>query len=266
MKSAPVKSVARVLEILELFAESRQPMTLNQVVKVLAYPVSSTMMILKSMVRLGYLNFNLDTKTYFPTDLVRLLGDWVSSQESGGEAVNALISELAQATGETIVLGVQNDIYIHFLRVLDSQHSIRFYVPEGGMRPLVMSNLGWILLAEQPIDKVERIIDRILTEEPRRTRDFNRANFFRELNLIQQNGYCYVAGLPAAGAGAITMLLPSFYHDQPLAIAVGGYVERLDKNKERIIATMRELIMKFDKAVHRPPPDPTQPFQAPAES
>ena len=50
-----VKSVARVLEVLELFAQQREPMSGIQICRALNYPKSSANANLKSLVELGYL-------------------------------------------------------------------------------------------------------------------------------------------------------------------------------------------------------------------
>ena len=46
MRRSPIKSAARVLEVLELFAEIRAPLRQKVVVERLAYPQSSTTFLL----------------------------------------------------------------------------------------------------------------------------------------------------------------------------------------------------------------------------
>jgi len=75
-----VKSVARVLEVLELFTRQREPMSGIQICRSLDYPKSSANAILKSLVELGYLALNPDNLKYFPSFRVTYLGDWIPGQ------------------------------------------------------------------------------------------------------------------------------------------------------------------------------------------
>lgn len=53
-----VKSATRVLELLEFFAEHRIPMSTADVVNVLGYPQSSTTVLLQTLTRLRYLEYD----------------------------------------------------------------------------------------------------------------------------------------------------------------------------------------------------------------
>ena len=63
MRRDPIKSAARTLEVLELFHEQRAPLRLKYIFEKLSYPQSSTTSLLKSMVVLGYLNYDRPTRT-----------------------------------------------------------------------------------------------------------------------------------------------------------------------------------------------------------
>ena len=70
-----VKSARRVLEVLELFAERRGPLTVGEVAAALAYPQSSASVLLQSLVALGYLVHDRGQRTFLPTLRVAFLGD-----------------------------------------------------------------------------------------------------------------------------------------------------------------------------------------------
>jgi len=55
MSGDVVKSVGRVLEVLDFFRQQRNPAKANDIGLALGYPKSSTNALLKSMVSLGYL-------------------------------------------------------------------------------------------------------------------------------------------------------------------------------------------------------------------
>src|SRR5690349_21704846 len=74
-----VKSAGRVLEILEFFDEIRREASEAEIAHKLAYPQSSTSALLKSLTRLGYLDYDAASRTYLPSPRVALLGTWLDA-------------------------------------------------------------------------------------------------------------------------------------------------------------------------------------------
>ena len=107
-----IKSASRVLEVLGLFTEMRAPLRQKDIVQRLNYPQSSMTALLKSLVMLGYLNYDRGTRTYFPTTRVVALGDWINhSIYSDGKLLEMMQAIQAQ-TDETVTL-VSSDQLIH---------------------------------------------------------------------------------------------------------------------------------------------------------
>lgn len=67
MADAAIKSARRVFEIMEFFDRARRPLGLKAICDELRYPVSSGAAMLKSLVTLGYLEYDRKTQTYLPT-------------------------------------------------------------------------------------------------------------------------------------------------------------------------------------------------------
>ena len=65
MDSKVVKSVGRVLRVLELFEKHQTPLSATQICNSLDLPKSSANALLKSLVQLGYLSIDGPTKNYF---------------------------------------------------------------------------------------------------------------------------------------------------------------------------------------------------------
>src|SRR5215813_11410621 len=147
MQRTPVKSAARVLEIFEFFNERKGPLSLKDITDRLGYPQSSTTVLLKSLILLGYLNYDRKSRTYLPSLKLASIGSWIADHVVPRGPILELMQELRQQTGETVALAVQNDIYVQYLRVIDSDHLIRFHIPEGSMRLLTHSSFGLLFLS-----------------------------------------------------------------------------------------------------------------------
>jgi IclR family KDG regulon transcriptional repressor len=133
--------------------------------------------LLKSLVTLGYINYDRVRRVYFPTLRVASLGDWIGQALLGqGPAARSHAATCFNATGETVSIAVQNDVYMQYIRVIQSSHALRFYTEEGSMRPLVQSSLGWLLMSTRPDEEVERLVRRanIAITRPGRARQGQR--------------------------------------------------------------------------------------------
>ncbi len=83
MSDTVVKSAARVLEVFEFFAGRKAPATVGEVCASLGYPQSSTSVLLKSLLTLGYLSYDGTTRRYAPSVKVARLGSWITSSADG---------------------------------------------------------------------------------------------------------------------------------------------------------------------------------------
>src|SRR3546814_2678173 len=64
----------------------------------LGYPQSSTSALLRSLVGMGYLNYDAHARTYITSSRVALLGSWVNSQFFAEGAIISLMKEIGRAS------------------------------------------------------------------------------------------------------------------------------------------------------------------------
>lgn len=245
MQRRAVKSAMRTFEVLELFAEHRRPMALHEIYTGLGYPQSSTTNLLKSMVLLGYLNYNRIKRTYLPTMRLNLLGNWVAGyiQQEGG--FRELVEEMQRRTDETVGIATQNDLFVQYLFLTAPGHQFKNVPPDGTMRLLVDSSAGRAMMArmnDRAIDKLCRYTNHYEMSDSR----VNYAEMMKEIAWIRHVGYCYFPNWPTPDVSSISIALDADLHGIPLSIGVGGLAERISRNKADILATMREVIASFN--------------------
>ena len=118
MQPSSVKSATRALDILQYFSKVRQQKAMSEVALALGYPQSSTTVLLKTLVMLGYLNFDRRDRVYFPTPKVTSLGEWIPRALFGsGQALEAM-RDVHAATGETVSINAKNDIYVQYIQMI----------------------------------------------------------------------------------------------------------------------------------------------------
>jgi IclR family transcriptional regulator, KDG regulon repressor len=245
MSKGVIKTARRLFEILEHFDEVQRPLSLKEVALRFGYPVSSASAVLKSMVELGYIDYDRYSRTYMPTMRIVQLGQWVQSALFGERGILALVNYLNQETEETIAIATQSDLYMQYIHFQPSPQTIRFFIRPGTVRPLARSGLGWMLLSARTDETIEKLVRRINFDEQDRKLRVDLPDLMKRIRTIRKDGHVVSLNTVTAGGGIIGMLLPQRRHGRILAIGVGAPVERLVKNQTQILRIMRQGIERF---------------------
>lgn len=245
MTDTPIKSSQRVFEILEAFEDTQRPMALKEFVDLLGYPASSASALLKSLVALGYLDYDRLSRTYMPTMRVASLGNWVHSALFGEGEILSLMQELSQAFGETITLAVQSDLFVQYVYLIPSRLPIWYSIPIGMTRPIAQSGIGWLMLGLRSDEDIDLIVRRVNFREPLSQRRVTLERLLPEIEKGRRNGYIISEHTLEQGAGSIAMLLPERRYGRIFAIGVHGPVERLDAKRDDILAQLRSGIARL---------------------
>lgn len=247
MQSAQVKSATRAIEILEYFSMVRKPRAMSEIASALGYPQSSATVLLKTLVTLGYLNFDRRERVYFPTPKVTSLGDWVPRALFGSSRVLDAMRDVHAATGETVSINTKNDIYIQYIQIIQSKHALRFHVDEGTLRLVTQSTVGWTLMSTMTDDKIDNLVRRanIATEKSQRV---TVAYILGKVAEIRANGYGYVEDVPFLGGGTICVLMPVKIQNQPAALGLGGARDRIRENRDRYLSVLQRAVKTLKPA------------------
>lgn len=237
--ASPVKSAARAVELLEYFARVRGPAPLKQICAALRYPQSSTTVLLKTLTAMGYLSYNRRRHLYFPTAKVTALGDWIPSAMFGQGKILEIMRDVHSATGETVSISIQNDIYLQYIRLILSTHALRFHVDEGAMRLLPHSLIGWVLMSKMEDEEIENLLRRARIAASGSIPTPGLGELMASIAKIRREDHAYAENIPFLGGAAICTLLPVTILDQPVVLAIGGPVERMRMHHARNLALLR---------------------------
>ncbi|MBM3347438.1 MAG: helix-turn-helix domain-containing protein, partial [Betaproteobacteria bacterium] len=209
--SRPVKSAVRALELIELFAHERRALRQREIIALLGYPQSSTNFLLRSLIQLGYVSYMRSERHYLPTPRVFGLGSWLRQSAygpfCGSGPVRSLMEELCSATGKTIGVATQNDIFVQWHQVIDSKHSMN-RLAAGSMMPLTYSSYGWMLLSMLPDRDALKTCRMINFREPETRHHVRPEYLLGSLETIRRQGYSYRRNMTIPGGGSIVMRLP----------------------------------------------------------
>jgi DNA-binding IclR family transcriptional regulator len=244
MEQKVVKSAARAIQVLEYFDRVKRAASVAEAASHHHWPHSSTSILMRSLVALGYLHYDPIERTYMPSMRVALLGDWIPDTLFRNGQLTQLMEHLNFETGETIVLAAQNGLYAQYLRVIEGTNTLRMYLPIGTLRPLFGSGTGRMLLASMDDASIRKLlrkhnatseVDQILESDA----------LIAQIIEDRKRGCAVSVDKVTRQATLIAMLLPTGPTAKPLAIGVAGLTERLLANEHRYVDMMRESIRHF---------------------
>ncbi len=243
--AAVIKTAGRVFEILEYMREVRRQVSVRELAEHFGYPLSSTQVLLKSMAALGYLRHDARAHAFFPSARLAHLGDWVIDFLFQGGRLLALLEEVALATGQTAILGVENDLYAHYVQVILSRQAIQFNVPPGTRRLLCQSGMGWALLSSHDDAQIISLVQRTNARLGRSVAPLESSSVLEQVAIARRQGYAFSRGTVTEGVGIIAMPLPVGPGGERIGIGVGGPLERLERAHESIVKAIGERITQY---------------------
>ena len=245
MANSTIKSARRVIEIMEFFDRKRRPLGLKEICETLGYPVSSGAAMLKSLMLLGYLEYDRGTRTYLPTMRIAMLGRWVTDELFNEFKMLPLMEELRERTRETIILGTQSEVRAQYVHVLRSPQPLSYSAEAGSLRPLTRSGVGLVLLSTKSDPEIDMLVYRSNYEESNRSRRVALKDVMDKVKIIRKQGYFFSRNLYTEGVGVIAMSLPAAPFNRRFVVALGGPVRRLEKHLADNLATMNRTIKRF---------------------
>jgi len=237
-----IKSAARVLEILEYFSEIRRPATVGEVCRALAYPQSSTSVLLHSLHDLGYLSFDPERRAFAPTVRVAMLGGWLNEALTPNGSITRIMEELRARTQETVIVALENGVHAQYASILLGPSPQRVYIRTGSLKPICRAAVGKALLTRKPAAALGRLVRRVNAEaeDPRDHVDLRAVT--EEVALVRRQGYARSLGGVRPKRDVIATLLPTPHGQPPLAIGVGGPLERMEAIRDEVLRAFDEVI------------------------
>jgi DNA-binding IclR family transcriptional regulator len=232
-----VKSAARVVAILDLFAREQRSMHAKDVETALAYPPSSTIGLLKTLMQTGHLRFDRRTKLYVPTLRVLLLGEWLRDTPLASDRLRRALDRVVRLSGETAFLSTPNDIAMQVTHIVRGPQPITLNVLPGQTVPMLSSAVGQAFLATRTEREHATLLRRIRREHPESV-PADAAALEARLVAARRRGWASAYGV-LPGVGAVAVALPADPGNPVAVICVGGPAERIAARERELGAILK---------------------------
>lgn len=238
-----VKQAANVLELLEFFAERRQPAKLAEISDALQWPRSSTFNLVGTLVERGYLYEPRQRGGYYPSPLWQSVIQAVGEGDPLPDSLSSMVREVMLATGETTAVGSASSGFVTFVEVAESDQPIRYFAKIGDRVPIHASSVGRAILAQMTKRERETIYRKLAFERYGPSTLTSGESIEGALNAAEERGYHQSESEFVADLAGVSLPLP--LQPRRLAIVVAGPVSRCLERRPEIAQTMREVLAKF---------------------
>jgi DNA-binding IclR family transcriptional regulator len=155
-----VKSLLHALDVLDVLAASEQPLTVAEVAARVGTSRTAVNNVIATYEIRGLLRRNTQNRLVLGWRLFEL-GEHARSHSDLSDAARPIVEDLAESTGETVLLGVLDQGSVIYVEKAESRRSVRLVEAPGRRLPLHGSTTGLVLLAHA----VPAFRDRYLAQE-----------------------------------------------------------------------------------------------------
>jgi DNA-binding IclR family transcriptional regulator len=231
-----MKTADRTLEIFEAFAAARKPLSLSELARLIESPVSSCHGLLRALQKSGYV-FALNRR-YYPTRRLYEVGAAIASHDPVVERLSPVLERLRDETGETIILGQQQDQQIIYLQVLHSPQIVRYTAPVGAIKPLPSSAIGKAFLGEMSDADLLALLDTLDLKAVTSSTITDREQLLIDIQWSRKRGYFITRGENVPDVMAIARVFPM--SNEMFALAVAGPMQRMEAKVSAISEALIE--------------------------
>ncbi len=245
-----VKTAARTLDVFEVFAEARAPLTLSDLARRLDIPLSSCHALVRTLQRRGYLYVFDRQRLIYPTRRLAEVARTIVANDPVLERIGPFLEQLRDATGETVLLGKREGDVVRYLDVVEGTHTIRYTAAPGEAKPLHSSAIGKCLLGALPQAACAALLARLPLPEVTAITLTSASALQDDLCVSRARGYFATRGENVADVMALaverTLAGDSF------GIALAGPITRMTRHEDayaaRLIAIADALAGAPDRA------------------
>ncbi len=236
-------SVAGAATVLKTFTAARPDWGVTDLAAHLGKSTSSVHRILSTLADEKLLEQDPETGRYKLGLVLYELAAAVPSQRTLQDAVLLPMTDLRNATRETVQVGVLDGRHVIYVERLNSPHSLRFFSEFGRRADAHCTATGKALLAYTPITRVETLLKG--WDLPRRTEHTitDHSAFKAELKRIRRKGFATNRHESAVGVVSIAAPIRDQKRTAVAAISVAGPAERLDERKENIAQAVTHMAL-----------------------
>ncbi len=235
-----VRQVDNMLDLLELFARQKTPLTLTALSRALGIPKSSMFNLLETLLARGAIYETHPRGGYYPTRRLFDLADQTMQGDSFLQLIHGELEALATGSGETVVVAVrdpQEPSSIVYIDVLESQSPLRYSAKVGDRRPVYTTSSGKAILTTYAAEERQSILASLTYAPHRKTTITNARDMAASLEASLARGWC--EDNAEYTPDVMGLAVPIRYGEGRFGLAVAGPLSRIRANRSKLVGLLQ---------------------------
>ena len=242
-----LSSVANAIRLAKAFSEDESEMGISALATRLGLAKSTVHRLATTLVEYDILEQDHETGKYRLGIALFELGTLVRRKMDAASGAQVQIHVLAEATNETVQLAILDHLSVLYIRVRESRQAVRMSSGLGSRAPAHCTSVGKALMAFQPAEVVQQIIDNGLKRYTDSTIT-DPAALLEELATIRQKGYAIDDEEFEVGLRCVAAPIRDHTGQVTAAISVAAPVQRMTK---RNLQTSVPTVIAAGEAISR---------------
>ena len=242
-----VRQIDNMLDLLELFARQKTPLTLTALSRALAMPKSSMFNLLETLLARGVIYETHPRGGYYPTRRLYDLAQQTMQGDSFLQLIHGELEALAAATGETVLVAArdpQEPSGIVYIDVVESREPLRYSAKVGDKRPVYTTSSGKAILTTYAPEERRHIAASLTYALHQATTIGNAEEMAAALDVAVVRGWC--EDNSEYTPDVMGLAVPILYGEGRFGLAVAGPIYRVRSNRPKLV----ELLQSAAQRIH----------------
>jgi len=246
-RRARLSSVANSIRLTKVFSESDYEMGISALAARLGLAKSTVHRLATTLVEYDFLEQNRDTGKYRLGLALFELGTLVRRKMDAASEAQGEIHVLAESSRETVQLAILDHLSVLYIRIRESRQAVRMSSGLGSRSPAYCTSVGKALLAYQPMEIVQQVIDNGLKAYTDKTIT-DPAALLVELASIRQKGFAIDDEEIEVGLRCVAAPIRDHSGQVTAAISVAAPVQRMSR---KTVTSTIPSVMAAAEAISR---------------
>jgi IclR family transcriptional regulator, KDG regulon repressor len=234
-------SLRNALRLLNLFTIEEPELYLNEIAERLEIGQSTAYRLTQTLVAEEFLVRDPMNKSFRLAASLLAKGHIIISKIDLCQYSRRILEKLAKETGETSHLSVYKNEQVLYLLKIDSSYPVHLLSHAGRQNPLHCTSTGQLLLAFQPDDIINSVMNHGLKSYTERTIT-DSTELLKRLKIIQKQGYAVSEEELHEGVASIAAPVKQKNGEVIASISIAGPTTRINS------VTLPKLIKQVQKA------------------
>lgn len=252
-----VKQIENVLDLFELFAKDKAPLTLTALSERLDMPKSSTFNLIDTLLARGFLYETRNRGGYYPTRRLLELAREVAEGDPFLLRIHGELEKLAMTTGETALLAARKEDEVVYVDVVESPSVIRYFAKIGDRRPLYTTSSGKAILTTYDAPQRREVLDGLTYVAHQKTTLATADALGAELERSIVRGWCedraeYTPDVMGIGVALV-------HDERRFGLALAGPLYRMLEQREALAFALQGTAAQIQRIFENKEPPGQQP-------